>query len=168
MQNVKDAELAKNIARTKATREALADAQKELANVEASFQFALATQKVKWAREEQETTSKIEALHKELADLEKQKIDALIPIEVLAKNAHNLMEEAERALAKAEEKQRQNDNQGELLEEKIDGITEKEEELAQREAKLVVKEKAVEAQSEMVKNLSADLTKKVEEFLKQT
>ena len=158
----KDADLARDLVRIKTTKGTISKLTAELNDLNARFEVALSNQRTRWITEELEFVRRIELLKDEIADLEKQ----LIPIAEEREKANNLMKEAEEASEEVERKTKEIDDLQDLLEEKLDGIHEREQELNDREEKLKVREKAVEERAQVVKNLSDDVTKKLEEYYK--
>lgn len=125
--DAKDAEISRDILRTETVREALKRSQKELNDVNDRFEIALANQRVRWAAEELEFTTRITALRKELETMK------VIPI-VRTDTVDDTLEE--------------------LLKEKLDALSDKEIDLEEREQKILIKEEALKFEYEARKESS--------------
>lgn len=165
----KQAELAKDIKRTKEVTEVLERKTKELAEIEAKFNVALSNQRVRWSMEEGEYLKKIEVLQKEIKEKEIQKDTLLSPIVEREKKSYDLLKEAEKAFNEAQDKyheseklKEENEINADLLEEKLDQVHERENDLENREQKVSIREKASEEERAMIKNLSAELSIKLQ------
>lgn len=162
---LKESELSKDLARTEATKNALKAAQTDLSTVEAKFEVALANQHVTWAKEEEEHNSKIVALTDEIKKLEAKRDSLLIPIEEREKKSHDLLvsaeatyQEASVAKQKADTVLLDNERMSDLLTEKLDEVGERELSLKEWENKLELWQKSQDAEREQIKKLSQELT----------
>lgn len=164
----KQAELVKDITRTKEVKTELEKKTSELAQVNAQFDVALAGQRMRWASEETEALHRLDAIKHEVEVLEKRKIELLSPIEEREKKSYDLLNAAESTFTEAQKKMQavetigeENERTAELLEDKLDGVYEKETELEEREKKVTVRELAVEEERALIKQLSSELSIKL-------
>ena len=163
-----DAEQAKVIARTETTRNALNKAQQALDEAEAKFEVALANQRIRWAKEEGEALAKLDNLRLEIDVLEQKRAEARFPIEEEKKKAHDLFIQAEAVIADAKESAREADKHrqhheelSDILQGRIDDLTERETEVKRREDLLRVREMAVTEERNNIKKLSQELSIKL-------
>jgi hypothetical protein len=163
-----ESERVKDITRTETTKKALAEVQRQLDESEAKFEVALANQRSRWANEEETATRKVLSLAEEIKNLEEKKRLALIPIEREKEIAHNLfiqaestLQEAKETAKKAEESLQHNQELEVILQEKIDGLSERENKLDYRDRNLVLREEAAIAEREQIKKLSQELSIKL-------
>ena len=168
LSNKRESESLKDIERTKLTKEQLNFVTKSLEDAEAKFNLALANQHIRWKQEEEEAVKRIEELNKEIKELEVKKTSILVPIEEREKKSYALFAEAEKLHQELIEQKNINNDEKiktdetcRLLEEKLDKVSEKEVELDQREKEIIVKERAIEAQRTMIKDISAELSIKL-------
>lgn len=163
-----ESERTKDIARIESTRQALNKVQQQLAEAEAKFELALASQNTRFARAEEEAHKRLEVLEKEIIEAEKRKVAALIPIEREKEIAHNLFIQAENSLREVEEKkallekkeESLNESQ-ELLAKRLDEASEDKESLRLREERIILQEAAIYEQREEIKKLSQELSIKL-------
>lgn len=153
--------IAKTAIRTEATRKELATTETRLNEAEARFDATLANQRVVWAKEQEEKMANIVSLRMEIDRLTRERDQLRIPIELEAKKAHDLYTEAEEALHKANQIRINNEEVSQLLQEKLDTLTERETNLEEREQKLSIKEKAVLAHQDTITKLSQELSIKL-------
>ena len=167
IKSTKATELARDIFRTQDIKKALDKARTELNNANASFEVALANQRVKWISEEEVALGKIRDLETELKVLERRKQQALIPIDLYRQRVDNITKEANDKLKSATDKQFYVDELSEKLEEKLDEVSEKDQSLQKREENLFVKEKAVQMQEEGNKKMSQEINTRALFFIKE-
>ena len=167
----KQAEIAKDIARTTQVKEALEKVTKELNESEARFSVALANQRVRWSYEEEKALDRLKSLNKEIEMAEEVKKTSLIPIEEREQKSYALFTQAEVAFKDADIKRGELDSLKaeeeiliETLEEKIDSLTEREQSVSEREQKVLIKEKSLEEERDMIRKLSAELSIKLQNF----
>lgn len=164
----KQAELVKDIARTKDVKETLETMTSNLAEAEAKFNMALANQRIRWSIEEGDHIKRIKDLEENVKVLEAKKKEALIPIVEREEKSYDLLNAAELTFNEAIKKNNQaekigedNERTADLLQDKLDGVYEKETELEEREKKVLVREMAVEKERDLIKKLSAELSIKL-------
>jgi len=163
-----ESERVKEIARTESTRTALAKVQSQLDEAEAKFEVALANQRSRWANEEEVATRKVLTLAKEIQDLEEKKRLALFPIEQEKEKAHNLFIQAEAVIADAKlsakeaEKHRLHHQElSDILQSKLDDLSDKENEVEEREKAVSLREQSLLIERETIKKLSEELSIKL-------
>lgn len=164
----KQAEVVKDISRTESVKKALDTVTGQLNESEARFAMALSNQRVRWSREEQEATNRIKELNEEIKTLEDKLKTSIVPIEEREKKSYALFIEAEKVLADAHSKlheseqiKESNSVNEDLLMDKLDSFHEKQQDLDLRESKLIVREKAVEEERAVIRNLSKELSIKL-------
>lgn len=133
-------------ARKKELSDAVNEKRIELAHLEEAGAKFLASQRARWAIEEQEHIEWSAQKKIEVESLEEKYKKALFPIEELRRNAENKMSEAEIALANAERISIENEEIAEVLGQRLDGLSEREYETKKREAELDRREEGIEAQ----------------------
>ena len=138
--------------------------RRDLSTAEAEFKQALLGQRARWEREEQEHTKKAKSMAEELDILEKRKSDALIPIEIYKRQAEDLMREAQNAIKMAQGKEIEAETYIEALQDKLDAVGQREQDIIMRERKQEVKEEAIRAQELTTIKRTEDLTKSITQF----
>lgn len=163
-----ESERTKDIARTTSVKSTLAKAQAELDEVNAKFELALANQQIRWAKEEEEAIKTIASLNEELKTLYKQREVLLIPIDEDRNKAHTLFKEAEKVLEEAKGKDREVnllkthwEDMSDLLTSRLDELSDREENLNEREQHIVIREDAIKAEREQIRQLSSELSNKL-------
>lgn len=163
-----ESEKTKDIVRLETTRKALSDAQKKLDEAEAKFDVALANQRIRWATEEEEAVKKLGLLLVEINALELRREQAIIPIDDEKKKAHDLFIQAETVLAdargtatEADKRQQHNQELSDILQTRLDGLSEREVKLDYREKNLAIREESAIAEREQIKKLSQELSIKL-------
>jgi hypothetical protein len=164
VKNSRQLEIERDLSKIDSTKKALEEVTTELENTEARFEIALANQRIRWSREEQESTDRIQNLELEVKKLSKQREVLLMPIELVKEKADNMFKEAEQALLEANKLKDHNNDLQILLQDKIDTYTTLQTDLNLRDQKTKIKEEALEKQSEISRNLSQELSKKWEEY----
>lgn len=129
------AQLTRDLIRTKNTQDALNETQRRLDEAEAKFDVALANQRLRWAKEEEEATHRLDAVRKEISQMERLKESLLIPIDEKQKKVDDLRIKSEQTMA--------------LIMMKIDDLSEREQDLNLREQKLIVRELANEEERKL-------------------
>lgn len=138
-QAVKDArteELTRQVLRTKETEEAANKANIRLAKAEADFASLLASQREKWAKEQETHLQTTSVMEKEVKDLESRKEQALIPLEIYKTRAESTLKEAQEILLKAKGKEETVEDITERLENRLDEVAEREKVVSEAELKL--------------------------------
>lgn len=158
----------KDVMRTQQVKETLKEANTQLSDVEARFDTTLSKQRVIWAKEEEASLKRLEEIETEIKAKETYRDSLLLPIEEEKKKAHDLFKEAERILESARITKREADEAKasaeelqELLTNKIDGLSERELKVAERETKAVLERKSLDQERQTIKTLSAELTNKL-------
>lgn len=154
IESVKAAEIANDIRRAKQTKTVLDEAERQLRDVEAKFEVTLTRQRAQYAKMEEEALGKIKALKKEVEELEERKRLATIPIDDLKKKAHDTLIEADRIKAESEELR-------ELLESKLDALSDREVDLAYRESKAMLERQSLDEERKAIQRFTATLSNKL-------
>jgi hypothetical protein len=148
------------ILRTQEVEELASKANAKLARAEADFNATLATNRAKWAVEEQEHADRILSMSKEIEALESRKQQALIPISMYKKEADKIMDEAKEIANKIKEKEEYIDILTEKLEDKLTEVGDREKAVIEQESRITVALAGVKLQQEQVitsiQNLSDD------------
>ena len=165
-QNLKQAELARDSARTESVREALSSVQNKLDEAEAKFDLVMAKHQKYMADEEGKHLVKIEALKKEVKDLEERQKVAHFPIAPAERKAYDNLEKSKQALLSAELQKQKNEEIEDKLTDKLDSLSERDAVLDRREDKVKAIEIAALDQKSHLQFLSESLAQKWEEFYK--
>lgn len=168
IKQAKEVELTKDIVRTESVKNALDKATQQLNETDARFELALANQRTRWAKEEEEATQKILSMQAEVKKLEKLKEQALIPIEKEKELAHNMFKEAEKVLEEARIEKNRADERYEECEElrerlmnRLDEAAERATLLDNREQHILIREEAIDSERDQIKKLSKELSIKL-------
>lgn len=164
--SLKQSELARDSIRTESVRKALLDAQTRLDETEAKFDLALAKQQGYMADEEQKHLIRLEALKKEVKDLEERQKAAHFPIAAAERKAYDNLEKSKKTLLESELQKKKNEEIEEKLTEKLDSLSERDEELDRRELKVEKMEVAANDQKIHLQFLTESLSQKWSEFYK--
>ena len=165
-QNLKQAELARDSARTESVREALSSVHNKLDEAEAKFDLVMAKHQKYMADEEGKHLVKIEALKKEVKDLEERQKVAHFPIAPAERKAYDNLEKSKQALLSAELQKQKNEEVGEKLADKLDSLSERDSSQDRREAKVKAMDIAAADQKNHLQFLSESLSGKWQEFYK--
>jgi hypothetical protein len=160
----KQSEVARDVARIEILREEIVKAQKELGETKAKFDLTMAEQRQFWAKEEQEHLVKIDKLSKEVKVLEERQRVSLFPIAAAERKAYDYLEKSKQTLLDSQLQKEKNEELEELLQDKIDSLTDRETDVTHREEKAKVNEANLDYQRLQVKALTEDLSKKWSEF----
>lgn len=163
----KNLETARDILRTKEVEDVLKKTNQQLAQAEADFASALAKNKRIWANEEAEHAKRVSEMSEEIKELEQRKAQALIPIQMYKDQADTLLKEAQETIELAKIREYQARETQNTLEDKLDELGEREEILIEDERVIQRKKEGIKAQEKNIELQSAELTRKIEEFLKQ-
>lgn len=142
VQDRKQAEITRDIGRTQEVKEVLETVTKQLEEANAKFNVVMANQRIRWALEEEEHIKKILSLKKELALLESRKQD--VPYEIDEVKSYDKDTEA--------------DEIADLLQDKLDDVSEREQSLDEREQLLFIREKACREERDMIARISKELS----------
>jgi hypothetical protein len=165
-ENLKQAELARDQARTESVREALSDAQSSLDETEAKFDLIMAKQQKYMAEEEQKHIVKIESLKKEVEKLEERQKVAHFPIAPAERKAYDNLEKSKQTLLSAQLQKEKNEEIEEKLTDKLDSLSDRDALLDRREDKVKAMEVSALDQKNHLKFMSESLAEKWEEFYK--
>jgi hypothetical protein len=138
----------RNIIRTQEILKAEQEARLKLANAEADFNNTLAKNREKWALEEEYHEKRVREQKQEVDHLEAQRLNALIPIDNLKASAEEQLNDAEQYAKKLREKEEYNDDLTEKLQDKLDRVGQKDQDLKQKELELKIREEGIERQSQ--------------------
>lgn len=154
-QTIKDTkaqEVSIGILRTKELNEAANQARRNLAEAESDFKTNLARNRVIWAREEEDHSIRVNEIGREIEELERKKSLALVPIEIYKKQAEVLMNEAKKSLEHVKIKESELEGLQELLEDNLDSVGSKEQDLIKLEQELCIKKEGLETQQNQTKD----------------
>jgi hypothetical protein len=160
----KESQTQREIIRTKNVRDALAKEEAKLDATRAAADVALASLSLRHAEEEVKGQTRIDALNKEIKDLEDKKAVLLIPIHIDEERARIKLEDAEKALSEAKELQQRNEETAEILANKLDDVSEREQDCTTKEQKLAGREQNLKVQETSVSTLSRELSAKWAEY----
>lgn len=154
-QKTKDAlqnEQALKVIRSQEVEELAKKTNAKLARAEADFNTTLATNRSKWAVEEQEHQERIVSMSQEIEALEIRKGQALIPISMYKKEADKLMEDAKEILEKAKLKEEQADFILEKLENNLTEVADREQLVIVEEQKQKIAREGIQLQQLQIKD----------------
>lgn len=158
-------EEAQEVFRTQNIQKAAEQARKDLAKATADFSSSMALFKEKRALEEQEHSKRMDEMKREVKELEEKKRLALIPIEVYRKQADELVLRAKKFLEEVKQKEHNVDLIRDLLENRLDEVGHREQDVRDRETRLVSLERGAKIQQEQVKEGVKRLNESMQQFL---
>lgn len=164
----KQSEVARDVARIEILREEIIKSQKELGMIKSQFDLTMAEQRKYATAEEEKHIAKIETLTKEVKALEERQKIAKFPIPASERKAYDNLERSKKTLEEAEMKSKKNDELIEILQDKIDSLSEREEDLNKRELKTKTGELNLEEQRSQMKVLSENLSKQWGDFYQKS
>lgn len=153
-------EQARDILRTKELNHASDKARKRLANAEADFKATLARQRLQWAQGEEEHAKRTKEMDAEVTALEKRKEQALIPIAMYSKQADEKMSEALECLNNAKVREAEVQEFSDRLEDRLDAVGEREQEVSKKEKQLLVRTQNIEHQELVIQGNAKGIDKK--------
>ena len=154
----------REIIRTQEVLKASDKARKEMANAEADFKQMLLGQKARWMREEEEHSIKAKEMEAEIRDLENRREQAMIPVKFMQDEANKQFQIAQVATKLAQGRMEEAEAYQEALEDKLDAVGQREQDVIAKEKQLDVKESILQSQEEMTTKGTADLIQKLIEF----
>lgn len=155
-----------NAVRGKELSDVVAEKHVELARLEEAGATFLASQRARWAIEEQEHAVRAAEMRAEIENLETRRGNALLPIEALEKRAENKMQEAETVLARANEKEKSNDILASTLETRLDDVADRESASADTIKQLDRRERGISLQEKTTKKRAEEISEAAKRFLK--
>lgn len=138
--------------------------RKDLANTEADFKQMLLGQRARWERESQEHDTLVLKMTQEVEGLECRKREALVPLEVYKRKAEKDLREASQMLKMAQGRELAIEDTLWLLEDKLDKVGQKEQDLNTLENRLLVKKEAIESQAKDIDAQSKRLSEALIRF----
>lgn len=151
--------------RRKEMSDAVTESAQSLANLEGDFQKLLASQRARWALEENEHIGETKRRKEEIEILERERAPLLIPIAELEKKAENTLQEAQIVLMRANEKEEHNDRMASVLERRLDGVSERELAATTKENQLDRREKGVVSQETLTSSRARQFSEASERFV---
>lgn len=161
-------ELTRDSTRLNTVRESLKSEQSKLDDIEGRFEVALANQRIRWANEEKDYLDRIEPLLGEIKALKAERDRLLVPIEIEVVRAHNLTREAETALADATRQSEENYQRADILQERLDDVSERELTVKNKEQKYDTQQLMLDNKQQKVDSLATELNAKWQEFFSQS
>lgn len=162
--SLKDQDLTRSILRVQETERVIKDTNMRLAKSQAEFQEMLARNRGQWAKEEEEHNKRVKEIQREIDELEAKKLNALVPINILKDAVTNDMKDAERFLAQLREREANVETLTETLEDRLDEVGEREQNVKKQEISLALKKQSIDRQSEVVAESSEKLTQEISNF----
>lgn len=154
-----------NAVRSKELSDAVSDKQVELARLEEAGAKFLASQRARWAIEDQEHLLYKTDLLKEVEVLEERKKKALIPIEEIRVEADNKLQEADSVLMRALEKEEHAEDMASVLEKRFDEVSERELEVKTQLSKLNRRESGIKQQEKHTARYAEGVSQAAQLFL---
>ena len=166
-QQVKDAkssDLARELLRAGEINEAVDKARKSLANAEADFAQMIAGQRARWAREEKEHADMVEKNGTEIRELEARRSRALEPVNELHSRAEAKMKEAQDIYDFAVKKVSDNERLAEILQDKLDMVGQREQDVVRAEQAITVSKQNIEMEQDLILRRNATLIQVKDDF----
>lgn len=160
-----DQQKLRSILRTQELEKAESAARRNLANAEADFNTTLAKNRQSWAIEEEEHAKRVLEQKAELTVLEAQKLNALIPFKILKDGTLERLGDAEAYLLQLRQREEDNEILADHLEDKLDKVGAKEQDLLRKEKELEVRADGLERQSASTATATKLLSEQVAEFV---
>lgn len=156
--DIKGQETAREILRTQEIHNLAEEERRKLTKAEMEFEQALAGQRARWAMEELEHSKIKKEMQKEIEELERKKLNALIPVDILEKSATEKLEESEKFLKELQLREKSNEETAEILQDRLDEVGEREQTVIQAEKHIKLEKEGIERQKEAtidgIKNLN--------------
>lgn len=164
VKDLRGGEQVREALRIKETQEAIKKLNVNLANAEADFAFALARHNKEWAKQEKEHSQRLGEMKKEIEILEAKRSEALIPVNILRKEAEELMQLAKKSLEKNQTKESELEDIHIHLEDLLDDAGARKIDLLEFEKRLEARERGIEQQAEQSKSGAEKLSKAMQDF----
>ena len=164
LQDTKARELEREALRTKERNEAADRSLKRLAQSEADFQLMLAGQQARWAREQQDHQKLAAEMTKEVYELEERREKALIPVKIEEEKAQEALRKASETLKSALQREEEAEQLSEALQDKLDAVGAREQDLLQKEKRAEVKEGALKIMEEQRQANAKTMTDQMQSF----
>ena len=159
--DLREKEATLQILRTQELEKAAKEARLKLADSQADFQSTLALNRQKWAEEEDEHRQRVNERKAEIDALEAKRMNAMIPIDILKSSAEEQLKDAEDYAKSVREREEEAESLTELLQDKLDEVGQREQDVSHKEKELEIREVGIENQIQStvsgVKKLSQDL-----------
>ena len=137
----------RNIIRTQEILKAEQDARLKLANAEADFNNTLAKNREKWALEEEEHYKRAREMDTEIKNLELQKLNMLVPFDILKDGVYSDMKDAENFLISLRNREEYAEDLTEKLQDKLDDVGAREQDLKRKTFEIQIKEEGLKQQA---------------------
>lgn len=167
VQDNKAKETALAILRTQELQKAEKEARLNLARAEADFNATLAKNQEKWAEEEEKHLQTLKEIDTEVENLKIERQVLLQPIEQIKKEAEDKLAEAFEYLASLKPREEEIEVLKEKLEDRLDEIGAKEQDLIHREQTVVNQEKNIALQTEQITTGGQRLALETATFIKE-
>ncbi len=158
------AETALRLIRIEELRKAEERARIQLNQTEDDFKNMLERHKQEWEKEFQAYKEKKDFLEKEIQKLTAEKMSIAVPFEIIKQGADARVQEANELLQCVQQKELDADELTERLEEKLDAVEQKGEDLRIREQKVAIREMNVKDIEEHAQTGTKDLGLRIVEF----
>ena len=165
--NKKQSEIARDVARVEILRDEIIKAQKELGEVKAQFDLTMAKQRQYFAEEEEKHIREIDKLNKEVKALEERQKVARFPIAPAERKAYDNLQKSEQTLLEIKLQKEKNEEIEEALTDKLISLSDKDEELFEREKKVRMMEESATNQKLHLETLSKSLSEKWADLYKR-
>jgi hypothetical protein len=165
--DIKAREETREVLRMQEYNKATEKARHNFNQAEADFNLMLAGQRQRWANEEKEHEKRSKEMTDETKRLEIARAIAMQPIEQLQKEAEMTRLEANKLVEELEEKQAECDELNERLQDKLDSLGEREQNVLIAEQRNKLMQDGNEMQRENIILMSKDLTDSISKFKKE-
>lgn len=163
--DLKDEQQLLGIIRTQEINKAEQEARQKLANSQADFQLTLARNRQQWATEEEIHIKRVQEMQQELNTLEVQKLNSLIPFDILKEGTDERMRDAETFLTNLRQREEYAEDLAEKLQDKLDETGQKEQDLLKKQKEIEVREIGLENQSHSITTGSLKLSEEISTFV---
>ena len=163
----KEEQIQREILRTSDLEKAASQARINLAKAEAEFNATLAKNRTFWAEEEQEHAARKQEMTSEIEELENRKKQALEPVYLLQNQLEKRLKDTEALISQTEEQKAYNEDLRLKLEDKLDEVGEREQDVLRETQKLEGRKQSVDLQSEQTVEGIKRLNDSINAFLIQ-
>lgn len=155
-----------NARRTVEMEKATAEVRKRMADAERDFNVMMEGQRKQWEDERKEHVERLRNDgEKEVLELEERRKRALTPIEVLEKRARDTLKEAQFSLSEAVHREKRAEELGELLQDKLDDLSTREQNVAEQEKAMSSMEENIRHRERVSAETAESIRKSAEVFL---
>jgi len=157
-------ELSRELLRTQEIKNLAKREESNLAKAQMEFSQMMAGQQARWAMEEDEHTKRKLEMQREIDKMEQQKLNALVPFDILKVGTDEKMEETATFIAKLRIREENVEDLTERLQDKLDEVGEKEQDLKKLDRKLQFERIGIENQKQTTSDNAKALSEEMKSF----